>query len=259
MTSQDIGPISSVARFPRNGCNAMSKSPNGVILYRGPSLIDGADIVVIATGLNDKTDNGKTGDMIQTWIMRSDVSPQLALKSGLDASVCGDCNLRPIHYKARGKRKPCYVKVWQAPRSIFDGFKRGIYPAVSPAQARALFRGRKLRLGSYGNPSAAPLAMWQEVCAETIGRTGYIHNWREAESEWTTLVMASVETVMQGIEARKLGYRLFRVTDDASDKLAGEVRCPASKEAGFKTTCSQCLACGGTSAKARADIVIAFH
>jgi hypothetical protein len=233
--------------------------PNGVILYEGPSLIDGAAIVVIATGLNDKTDNGKTGDMIQTWIMRQDVSPNVAVKSGLDASVCGDCNLRPIHSKARGKRKPCYVKTWQAPRSIYAAYKRGRYARVTPEEARQLFAGRKLRLGSYGNPSASPFTMWEIAAAETIGRTGYIHNWQSAESHWSRLVMASVETVQEGIAARKRGYRLFRVANDASDKQKGEVTCPASKEAGYKTDCASCLACGGHSAKAKADIVIAFH
>jgi len=236
----------------------MAKAPNAAILWQGPSAIDGAPIVVIATGISDSTDNRKTGDMIQTWIMRADIAPNVAVKDGRDSSVCGDCNLRPSKTRPAG-RKPCYVKVWQAPRSIYGAFVRGRYAAVAPSEARKLFAGRKLRLGSYGNPSAAPFEMWNEVAIDTAGRTGYIHNWRNADSRWAGLCMASVESVSEGIEARKLGYRLFRVNQGDSPKAPGEVSCPASKEAGHKTHCAACLACGGHSSKARADIVINAH
>ena len=39
---------------------------NGVILYEGPSMLDGAPIVVIATGIRTGSTNVKTGAMIQT-------------------------------------------------------------------------------------------------------------------------------------------------------------------------------------------------
>jgi len=236
----------------------MPKS-NGVILWRGSSLIDGKPIVVIATGLNDKTDNSKTGDMIQTWIMREDVAPHVAIKTGDDASVCGDCNLRPIHARARGKRKPCYVKTWQAPRSIYAAFKRGVYATAYPATARKLFADRKVRLGSYGNPSAAPFEIWMNAVSDAIACTGYVHNWRTCDRRWSELVMASVETVAEAIEARKLGYRLFRVREEGDSLQSREISCPASKEAGHKTTCSSCIACGGHSSKTRVDIAILPH
>jgi hypothetical protein len=38
-----------------------------------------------------------------------------------------------------------------------------------------------------------------------------------------------------------------------------EISCPASVEAGAKTSCSACKACGGTSAKAKIDIAIIAH
>ena len=42
---------------------------NGRILFEGKSNIDNKDIVVIITGLDNKTSNKKTGDMLQTWIL----------------------------------------------------------------------------------------------------------------------------------------------------------------------------------------------
>ena len=73
---------------------------DGRILWEGASQIDGAPIVCIATGLKRKTKNKKLSDsdrkgMIQTWIMRTDIAPHVAIKSGADESVCGGCIHRP--------------------------------------------------------------------------------------------------------------------------------------------------------------------
>lgn len=64
----------------------MSK-PNGYI------LVETADKVVIATGFERSSENPKTGNMIQVWILARHVSPSDAVRTGLDAIVCGDCPL----------------------------------------------------------------------------------------------------------------------------------------------------------------------
>ena len=64
---------------------------NGVIIWEGASAIDGAPIRVIATGLKTSSHNAKTGDLIQTWILRADMTPQEAVDSGADESICGGC------------------------------------------------------------------------------------------------------------------------------------------------------------------------
>ena len=48
-----------------------------MIIYEGPSLLDGQQIVVIATGIKSKSSNGKTGGMIQTWILLCDIDPHV--------------------------------------------------------------------------------------------------------------------------------------------------------------------------------------
>ena len=104
--------------------------PNGYILFEGPSAIDGKPIVVIATGFANKSANGKTGDMIQTWIIREDIKPNDAVKSGDDESICGQCIHRPAlkaAIQAKGEKHiRCYVKVWQAPLVVWKAYKRGI-------------------------------------------------------------------------------------------------------------------------------------
>jgi hypothetical protein len=237
---------------------------NGFILYQGPSAIDGAPIVVIATGFANKTANAKTGDMIQTWIIRSDIAPNDAVKSGDDASVCGDCQHRPARraeIEAKGESfVPCYVKVWQAPRSIFEAYKRGIYPVASHAEIAKLCAGRMVRIGSYGDPYAAPIALWRAMTSQAKGWTGYTHQWRKAGVDWAKLVMASADSLAEMMEAHKRGFRTFRVTAKPFENVKGiEAICPASKEKGAMTNCATCRACMGTSGKARASIQIARH
>src|SRR5207253_7718239 len=86
-----------------------------LVVYRGPSMLDGAPIVGILTF---DSDNVKTGPMAQLFIMAANVAPHEAQRTGDDAGVCGDCSYRPIHAKARGYT-PCYVKVWQGPLSTW--------------------------------------------------------------------------------------------------------------------------------------------
>lgn len=231
---------------------------NGYILYEGPSAIDGAPIVVIATGFASKTDNRKTGDMIQTWIIRADVSPSIAAKDGRDVSICGDC---PLRFNPETGKRPCYVKVWQAPRSVYEAFQRGIYPRLETQEAIAqACEGRAVRFGSYGDPYAAPYWLWAAMASKAIAWTGYSHQWRKLGSDWSRLLMASADTLQDALDAKAKGWRSFRVTPSAFENVKGlEIVCPASKEKGARTNCAACRACMGTSSKARASIQIAMH
>ena len=74
---------------------------NGFIIYDGPSVLDGQPIIAVATL---KTSNAKTGNMIQTWIMRRDIEPHLAIKSGDDSSVCGGCVQRRFDSRLQIRR-----------------------------------------------------------------------------------------------------------------------------------------------------------
>lgn len=232
-------------------------TPNGVILYEGPSKLDGEPIVVIAVGLKTKSSNAKTGAMVQTYIIRSDQSPIAAVKSGADVSICGQC---PHRGDGTGKERSCYVTLIHGPARVYDGYLRGIYPKVSAFEARELFADKMIRLGTYGDPVAAPLAMWSVATKKAAGWTGYTHQWRDIDPAWSKLVMASADSVEDMTAAHALGYRTFRVTPDANENIKGlEVICPASEEAGKKTECFECKACMGTAAKAKVSIQIAAH
>jgi len=225
--------------------------PSGFILYQGPSEIDGAPIVVIATGYA-RSSNRKTGAMVQTWILRSDLPPVEAVRSGCDSSVCGDCPHRGEGFRNRS----CYVNVGQAPGAVYRAFQRGRYP-VAPDLA-AVGAGRRLRVGSYGDPGAVPAAIWQAFTSQAAGRTGYTHRWAH-RPDLAPLCMASVETPAEAATAQLAGFRTFRVGPEPAAR--GEITCPASAEAGHRRTCDTCLACNGRRSPAdlRASVTIRPH
>jgi len=238
--------------------------PNGYIIYRGPSALDGAPIVVIVTGTATRSANAKTGDMLQTWILREDVAPHLAIKTGEDASICGNCPHRGEHDGTRWTRtRTCYVQTHNAPLSVWKAYHRGNYPDISdsPEAIADIGRGRVVRLGSYGDPMAAPLAVWQALTSSATGWTGYTHQWRSnASPDWQALIMASADTELDHAHATHQGWRTFRVmpTGATFDKRA-EVLCPASAEAGNKSSCAACTLCNGTTSKARKSVAIYVH
>jgi len=233
---------------------------NSLIVYDGPSIIDGKPIVVILTGLDQSSENAKTGNLVQSFIIRSDVAPTDALKTGDDASVCGLCPHRPIIAKTTGDA-PCYVRVGESVLSVYRAYKRGSYArAATIAQVAQLLRGRKLRLGTYGDPAAAPVELWQLLTSLSVDHVGYTHQWQSTgfdAAAWSPLVMASADNESEALQASAMGMRYFRVSIGV-DRKPLEVSCPASAEGGRKAQCSDCMLCAGTSKQAR-SIVIADH
>ena len=185
---------------------------SGIVLYAGPSRIDGAPIVAIACRIMEASSNAKTGAMVQTFILRQDIAPHEALKTGDDASVCGDCKLRPIR---KGDVR-CYVRVHQAPLSVWNAYQRGRYatPGLDFAAALlpALFAGLSFRIGSYGDPAAIPASAWKTATRKVKNRTGYTHQWRRRIGVGLKgLCMASADSESDVATATARGWRTFRV------------------------------------------------
>jgi len=229
---------------------------SGVIIYQGPSMINGAPIVAIATGLGFGSSNSNTGGMVQTWILRSDMSPTEAVNLGADDSICGDCIHRGTVENGKNTGRSCYVLVFQAPNNIYRTFKAGKY-SVADNLPRT-FANRLVRLGAYGDPAAVPVDIWAQVLRKASGNTGYTHQWRDfpALAEYC---MASADTLAEAVEAQAMGFRTFRVTSDIADKQSNEFICPASEEKGKVITCAECMACGGNTSPNKASVAIQVH
>lgn len=239
--------------------------PKSSIIYQGPSLIDGSPIVVIAI-IGSK--NTKTGGMIQTHIIRSDVSPLESSKTGADYSICGDCMHRgkptsnPLKKTAEGRT--CYVNLGQGPTMVYKRFKRGGYPIATPDQITVIGAGKTIRLGTYGDPSAVDSTVWNLLLKESIGHTGYTHQHKTNDESAYALSMYSADSVQDARSAHSKGYRTFRVIPvnqwqqhGKTALMNNEVLCPASKEAGYKSTCNDCKLCAGSSVNAKSIAIVA--
>lgn len=232
---------------------------NGIKIWEGPSEIDGQPIMVIATGLKASSRNTKTGNLIQTWILRSDIKPTDAAKSGANRSICGDYPHRGEIVDGKNVNRSCYVTIFQAPLSIYGTTKRGKYGHVSLDLAAQHFTGRNVRLGAYGDPAAVPFEVWEAVLKDAARGTGYTHQWKTTDSRFAQYCMASVDNTQEAQEAQAKCYRTFRVGTPREKMARGEFLCPASKEAGQKTNCAVCLACGGLSSPNLASVFIPVH
>jgi hypothetical protein len=224
---------------------------SSVEIWRGASLFDKAPIVVLATGLRRGSRNAKTGAMVQTWILRTDVDPVSAVKSGEDDTTCGTCP----HRAGAG----CYVDVSRAPLSVWRSWRAGRIPRATDADL-ARIRSLPVRIGSYGDPGAVPVFVWESITAEGQRRTGYTHAWR-TRPDLQNFCMASADSAAEHHVAQSQGWRTFRVISPVDDvdmgARPGEIECLAESRG---KSCIDCGLCHGSGPKAaKASIFIQAH
>lgn len=238
----------------------------GFIFYQGPSMLDGAPIVGIATL---HSDNGKTGDMVQTYILRADMAPLDALSTGADVSICGTCPHRPKRIRVRDRKtgrftskrvRTCYVDVGKSVQQVFHAFARGSYPVVEPVDGAQYLADRMVRLGAYGDPAAIPVHVWIALLADAAGHTGYTHQWRRPmAADLAPIVMASADSARDRDVARAKGWRTFTVVKIGTHLAPREFACPASPEGGNRRQCIDCGACDGATRAGQASVAIVVH
>ena len=218
--------------------------PLGYVLHKGPSPIDGRPIVVILTL---RTSNRKTGQMCQVWILREDVDPVHAIRTGDDYTICGSC---PHRKQADGSRS-CYVNVGQAPLSVWKAYKRDKYP---PMDDVSVLKGKSVRWGAYGDPSCIPADIVRAINSVVVSHTGYTHQWEESFSEpFRGVFQASTDGLLDTKKAQALGWKTFTVVSrNASPTYAKQ--CPATVEHS-QAQCATCSLCNG----ARANVFVHAH
>lgn len=231
---------------------------NGVVIYQGNKF------VCIATGLIRASENKKTGPMVQIFIIRSDVNPLEAVRTGKDATVCFNCKHRGVS---------CYVDLSKSVSSVYECFVNGNYPYIlkNPEALKNqddidyylqnglwnIFKGKKVRFGAYGDPVRIPFPIVEKIASLASKHTGYTHQWANgAFDAYKKYFMASVDTPVEYLKAKSAGWRTFRVTPDWYAKYANEKACLAAKSG---KTCYECLLCGGTSTPTQRDIYIKVH
>jgi len=223
---------------------AMSKH-RGYIMWQGASVLDGAPIAIIATMA---TSNAKTGDMVQTWIIRTDMNPVEASKVGKDVAICGSCPHR--HYN----KGACYVNIGQAPNAVYKGYVKGIYPAFDASLHGGHFSHRKIRLGAYGDPAAVPFEEMAKIAYLGIGHTGYTHqaNHKNFDDRFMSICMVSADTPRQALKFQSKGAKTFRVAMVGDALFPSEIECLADSKG---IQCIDCGLCDG----ATKNIAITVH
>ncbi len=231
-----------------------------MIIYQGPSLLDGKPIIAVAI---PKTRNKKTGNMVQTYIIRADIDPRLANKNGQDYSICGSCPHRgdttddPTKTVAINRR--CYVNITQGPLIVYKAFLRGVYSNIIGHSAiAAIGKGKMVRLGTYGDPAAVPAYIWTSLISQANGHTAYSHQASMNNAAFDpAIMMLSADSSSDAFAAWAKGIRTFRVIQDVSQVIKNsEILCPASKEAGKRSSCNACGLCGGSSVKAKSIAIV---
>ena len=238
-----------------------------MILYEGSSLLDGSPIVAIITGLDSKSSNSKTGEMPQIWILRADMHPTEALRTGADSSICGDCVHRPKVLGENALKKnsrSCYVNTMSF-NGIYKKYAKSGYAVANLVELADKLAGKHVRLGAYGDPTAVPIEVWDILLAKCKS-TGYTHQWRTCDPRYAEYCMASCDTPIDVVMSTRKGYRTFFVqnVNSMSDTLRmveGQklAVCPASKEMNKVTTCNKCMACSGSRSGLKSNITIMLH
>lgn len=202
------------------------------------------------------TSNTKTGALIQNYIIPASwLETDAKISTLSDVEVCFDCD------HSKGKNKTCYVRKGFSEMGLASKVrslrKLGLdnIPELSPESEADLLNaieGRGVRFGSYGEPILLGEGLIGKISKRAKFWTGYTHQWHK--NNWAkNYFMASVESELISKAAQKSGFRTFFV-GETTDK--NYVTCPASKEAGQKTTCDNCKLCMGTQSKAKSVTIM---
>ena len=197
------------------------------------------------------TVNSKTGNLVQNYILPAEWIESDAKMSTLsDKAVCFECP------HSKEKESTCYVRKGQSEMGLSSKVrslrKLGLdnIPELSPeieADLLQAIEGKGIRFGSYGEPILLGEELVGKITRKAKFWTGYTHQWHK--NNWAkNYFMASVESERLAEASHKLGFRSFYVGQTDSKNF---VTCPASKEAGQKTTCENCKLCMGTQSKAK--------
>lgn len=225
--------IQSLLPYPRK------RNPhNGYVIYEDSIR------VAIATGFKRKSTNGKTGPMIQVWILVKAENPLAAAKSGANEAICGKCPAL----------KFCYVDLGKAPLQVWKTWLNGGYPVLTNF---AVFYGHTVRFGAYGDPAFIPLSIIERILYWANGHTGYTHQWANPLfANYKRFLMASVESDATYDQAQALGWRTFRVTKTGRlSPKQNELVCLNTTRG---ISCHDCRLCNGGDTRKK-SIVIEVH
>jgi hypothetical protein len=230
---------------------------------------DTIQVVTLATTKNDKIESNKKRKIVQTYTFsykqfelvkkRFETNEAIGMKnffSNADSN-CLDCPFNS-YGKCYTHKFNQYVGFISSLKSVFKKFGSidniPNFDISMLDKVTKMSKGTYVRFGTYGEPSLHPIELIRSMVKVCDNWTGYTHQWNK--TNLGDYFMASTHTTSEQQSAEILGYRSFVATEN---KL-GYVGCPASKEMGYKSSCSACNLCSGKlGTKTNKSIEIILH
>lgn len=233
------------------------------VLFRDNDVLS---IISLSTTSNKKIAQ-KREKIVQTYHFSREQFEEVKRKTTMreffshDGAVCMDC---PFAVSNGAKLSACYThKVMQY--SGFLSMLRSIkcewdeIPTLNELDYDRIVdmaTDRYIRFGTYGEPALLPIYLVNLMTNVAKSWTGYTHQWRKVDHQFSYYFMASTHTVEEEQTAALIGYRSFVVSKNPIQQYTS---CPASKEMGFISNCSKCGLCSGTMGKGKKSVVILEH
>lgn len=209
------------------------------------SLFNNESIYVV---MNYKSNNDKTGNVFQLSFIPVNMFTDTGFTKSSDDAVCPkECFFKDSN--------ACYVNLAYAPRAIVKSIKDGNYQNQFNYQ---MLSKNIVRIGAYGDCTSLPYEYIEKIIKSAKqGYLNYTHGWKNCDSRFSNIAMASVESIQDKILANSLGYRTFRVRPENGEILNDEILCPNEKNKFI--TCNMCMKCNGNNGKSKKNIVITRH
>jgi hypothetical protein len=132
-----------------------------MLLYEGPSLITGEDIVVIA--IPDR--NPKTRRMLFTYVLLQGKSPEVAAHDGSDRAICGDCKFRAAVEEAQAANLATLARLTApyaaASERLIDHEHLALKNAVASRRCYVRLTGQDDVYGKAADEAVPPDEVWR--------------------------------------------------------------------------------------------------
>lgn len=209
------------------------------------SLFNGENMYV---AINYDSRNDKTGNVNQLSFIPVNMFTDTGFNKQSDNAVCPkECFFKDSN--------ACYVNLAYAPRAIVKSIKSDKYQNKLNYQKLST---NVLRIGAYGDCSSLPYEFIEKIIKSAKqGYLNYTHGWKNCDTRFSNIAMASVESIEDKQLANSLGYRTFRVRPINGEILNDELLCPNEKNDFI--TCKMCMKCNGNNGKSKKNIVITRH
>ena len=174
--------------------------------------------------------------MLQTWIIRADLPPTEAAKTGDDASVCGDCRLR---------NGACYVTLHHGPRAVYAAYHRGAY-AIGGRGRLVLGRRPRDPVRRVRRSGSGPDARLVPAGSESLEMDGIFASMARPQTAAAPLPLDGERRQRRrGLGSERPWLAQLPGAPPRRAAPASRIPVPRRERIRHRTTCDRCAQCDG--------------